>query len=404
MINRLVLLVEDEQEILAQFAEQISGEGYEVLAAHNGIEAWEIFQGTAILVVVTDISMPFKNGLQILAEIKKRNPATRVIIVTGFGGEPEAIKALKLHAFDFIQKGRDTTADELLGAIKRAFQDVHTQVTAEKQMLAFLTHTLSNTISGGPITVEQVLEDAQTMLGDKYQQPDVQRFINNVASLKAIFLAMANMLRAYKIFVNNPEDFEQKWREDTGGNHSFDLLLSAVLKQTLSSFLFEETHVDQLDRILTTIAGSPIETVREAFLEDLLWSDKAEHDTGQVFGWCELYLPIVSTTIADPPPAFNKTGVRYAFLFSIFSEIIYNALKYTDCREPIRVQWRKQDRIFSFSCENTFSETSTQSVGSKKGIEFMNGLSQMIDGIEIMHRAELGKFTIELHLQESLLN
>lgn len=403
MINRRVLLVEDEQEILAQFAEQISGEGYEVLAAHNGIEAWEIFQGTAILVVVTDISMPFKNGLQILAEIKKRNPATRVIIVTGFGGEPEAIKALKLHAFDFIQKGRDTTADELLGAIKRAFQDVHTQVTAEKQMLAFLTHTLSNTISGGPITVEQVLEDARTMLGDKYQQPDVQRFINNVASLKAIFLAMANMLRAYKIFVNNPELFEQKWREDTGGTHSFDLLLSAVLKQTLSSLLFEETHVDQLDRILTTIARGPIDIVREAFLRELLWSNKTAHDTAQVFGWCELYLPIISAGITDPQPAFNTTGVRYAFLFSVFSEIIYNALKYTDCRELIRIQWQKQHGFFSFSCENTFSKTSTQSVGSQKGLEFINGLSQMIDGIEIVHRSELGKFRIELRLQESLL-
>src|SRR5438034_7596392 len=217
MINRRVLLVEDEQEILAQFAEQISGEGYEVLAAHNGIEAWEIFQGTAILVVVTDISMPFKNGLQILAEIKKRNPATRVIIVTGFGGEPEAYKALKLHDFDFIQKGRDTTADELLGAIKRAFQDVHTQVTAEKQMLAFLTHTLFNTISGGPITVEQVLEDAQSALGDRYEQSDVHRMINNIASLKAIFLSIANMLRAYKIFVNEPAAFQEKWSADNEG-------------------------------------------------------------------------------------------------------------------------------------------------------------------------------------------
>jgi hypothetical protein len=215
---------------------------------------------------------------------------------------------------------------------------------------------------------------------------------------------MANMLRAYKIFVNNPEVFEQKWREDTGGNHSFDLLLSAVLKQTLSSVLFEETNEDQLDRILTTIAGSPIHTVREAFLEDLLWSDKAAHDTAQVFGWCELYLPIVSAKITDAPPAFNTTGVRYAFLFSVLSEIIYNALKYTDCREPIRIQWRKQHGTFSFSCENTFSKTSTQSVGSQKGLEFINGLSQMMDGIEIVHRSELGKFTIELRLQESLLN
>ena len=98
MTNRRVLVVEDEQEILSQFAEQIAEEGYEVLPAQNGVEAWEIFQGTTILVVVTDIHMPLKNGLKVLEEIKNHSPATRVIIVTGFGGEPDAIKALRLHA------------------------------------------------------------------------------------------------------------------------------------------------------------------------------------------------------------------------------------------------------------------------------------------------------------------
>jgi DNA-binding response OmpR family regulator len=368
------------------------------------VEAWEIFQGTAILVVVTDISMPLKNGLKVLEEIKNHSPATRVILVTGFGGEPEAIKALRLHAFDYIQKGSETTVTDLLEAIKRAFRDVHTQVTAEKQMLAFLTHTLSNTLSGGPITVEQVLDDAQAMLGDKYQQDDVQRFINNIASLKSTFLAMANMLRAYKIFVNRPEIFEQKWLEDKGGIHSFDDLLSAVLKQTLGSLLFEETNVDQLDRILTTIGGREASTVREAFLNELLWSRAVSADSNQVLRWCQRYFPVISTTAIAPTLTFNPTGVRYSFLFSILSEIVYNALKYTDCQEPIRINWCMQGNTFSFVCQNTFSELSTQYSGSQKGLEFVSGLAQMIDGIEILHRSENAKFKVQLHIQSSLLN
>lgn len=404
MTNRRVLVVEDEKDILAQFTEQIAEEGYEVLAAQNGVEAWEIFQGTAILVVVTDISMPLKNGLKILEEIKNHNPTTRVIIVTGFGGEPEAIKALRLHAFDYIQKGSETTVTDLLAAIKRAFQDVHTQVAAEKQMLAFLTHTLSNTLSGGPITVEQVLDDAQAMLGDQYQQDDVQRFINNVASLKSTFLAMANMLRAYKIFVNRPEIFEQKWLEDTGGTHSFDALLSAVLKQTLGSLLFEETNVDQLDRIVTSIGGRDASEVREAFLNDLLWSRTVSSDSDQVFRWCQLYLPLISTTRGASVLTFNPMGVRYSFLFSILSEIVYNALKYTDCQEPIQINWDMKLNTFSFVCQNTFSKLSTRSSGSQKGLEFVGGLAQMIDGIEVLHRSEDAKFKVELRIQLSLLN
>lgn len=406
MPNRRVLLVEDEPDILAQFAAKIRKKGYEVLTAQNGVEALQVFKGAAILVVVTDIRMPLKDGLQVLEAIKKHSPTTRVIVITGFGGKPEAIKALKLDAFDYIEKGPGSAASELMDAIERAFKDVQTQVTAEKQMLAFLTHTLSSTISGGPITVDQILEDAHSVLGDKYHDDDdIHRIINNIASLKAIFLAMANMLRAYKIFVNEPAAFEQKWRQDAGGCLSVDYLLSTVLKQTLGSLLFEETNVDQLDRILAKVGGLPIGKVRETFLEEVFWSETATHDTQQVLRWCEEYFPIISIAVDDAVTAFNLIGVRYPFLFSIISEIIYNALKYTDCRGPIRIDWRKRDNAFIFSCVNTFSEKSRQSVGAQKGLAFVNGLSQMIEGIEFPPpQVEGGEFTVELQLQATLLS
>lgn len=402
MTNRRVLLVEDEQDILAQFAEQIEGEGYEVLTAQNGAEAWEIFQGTAILVVVTDIMMPFKNGLQILEDIKKINPTTKVIIITGFGGKPEAIKALRLDAFDYIEKGSGSTANELLSAIKRAFEDHATQSRVEKEMLAFLTHTLFNTISGGPITVEQVLEDAQSALGDRYGQSDVHRMINNIASLKAIFLSIANMLRAYKIFVNEPAAFQQKWSVDHGGSLSLAEMLAAVLRQTLGSLLFEEANQDQFDRILGTVEGSSGETVRETFLKDVFWSESISPK--QVFGWAEKHFPVISSAITEPFPTFNLTGVRYPFLFSIFSELVYNALKYTDCREPILVEWRSLQDKFIFSCQNTFSTASTESTGAQKGLAFVRSLSQMIDGINLIAKSEGDKFTVSLHLNKNLLN
>jgi ActR/RegA family two-component response regulator len=404
MTNKKVLLVEDEEDILAQFEAKIKKRGYEVLTAQNGAEAWKIFQGTAVLVVVTDIMMPIKDGLQILEEIKKYNPSTRVIIITGFGGKAEAIKALKLDAFDYIEKGAGTTAKDLLSAIERAFQDVDTQVRTEKEMLSFLTHTLFNTISGGPITVEQVLEDAQAALGDRYEESDVYRMINNISSLKAIFLSMANMLRAYRIFVNEPNALEQKWHEDTKGDLSLDRMLSAVLRQTLGSLLFEETNLGQFNRILEALGGRSISTVRETFLKDVFWSETAQHDAAQVLSWCERYFPIITLEIDGPTPVFNATGVRYPFLFSIFSEIIYNALKYTDCREPIRVGWGTRAGSFAFTCSNTFGEASTRWSGAQKGLAFVNGLSRMIEGIHLIREDDHNVFKAELHVRESLLN
>lgn len=404
MPNKKVLLVEDEEEILAQFEAKIKRKGYEVLTAQNGAEAWKIFQGTAVLVVVTDVMMPIKNGLQILEDIKKHNPATRVIIITGFGGKAEAIKALKLDAFDYIEKGAGTTASELLSAIERAFQDVDTQVRVEKEMLSFLTHTLFNTISGGPITVEQVLEDAQLALGDRYEESDVYRMINNIASLKAIFMAMANMLRAYRIFVNEPAALEQKWLEDTEGEVSLDSMLSAVLRQTLGSLLFEETNVGQFGRMLRALGGRSMGAVRETFLKEVFWSEAAQHDAGRALGWCGRHLPVVSLEIEGAVPTFNPTGVRYPFLFSIFSELVYNALKYTDCRELIRVTCAARGDEFVFACRNTFDAESTRRAGARKGLAFVNGLSRMVEGIRLVLESEGDTFTAELHVQGSLLS
>jgi DNA-binding response OmpR family regulator len=403
MTNRRVLVVDDEQEILSQFAEQIAEEGYDVLPAQNGVEAWEIFQGTTILVVVTDIHMPFKNGLKVLEEIKNHSPATRVIIVTGFGGEPEAIKALRLHAFDYIQKGRDTTVNDVLEAIKRAFRDVDVQVRAEKQMLAFLTHTLSNTLSGGPITAEYLLTEARAMLGNRYEEEDVQRFVNNIASLKTTLLAMESMLRAYKIFVKRPELLEQNWRQDVGGTQSFADLLSVVMKQTLASLLFEETNVDQVERLVATFETAEVGVVRQTFLNELLWPQAAA-ESKQVLRWCQSHFPIISLKTSGSIKAFDPSGVRYSFLFSVLSEILYNSLKYTDGREPIRIDQTVQGGLFCFVCENTFDDVSTQSSGSRKGLEFVHGLAQMLDGIEIIHQSKDEKFRVELRIPVDLLN
>ena len=130
MTNRKVLLVEDEKALLNRFAERIRKQGYEVLTAENGAEAWKIFQRTHFLVVVTDLRMPVKDGMEILQDIKKSSPATRVIIVTGFGNNDKAIQALNSQAFFWIQKGGPGTGDRILQAIEKAFAAAEAQVEA----------------------------------------------------------------------------------------------------------------------------------------------------------------------------------------------------------------------------------------------------------------------------------
>lgn len=396
MTNRRVLLVEDEKEILDAFAGTIKDEGYEVLTAENGEEALKIFQGTAILVVVTDLMMPIKGGLEVLEDIKRHKPATRVIIMTALEGADPAIQALNLQASNYIVKGRSDAGDKLLRAIERAFAEAEIQLRVEREMLSFLTHTLFSSISGGPETVDQVLDYAQSALGDRYQETDVYKMINNIASLKAVFMSVASLLEAYQIFVNEPDAFREKWEEDESGDASLEHLLSVVLRQTLGSVLFEEANLEQFRRILSAVNASSIAGTRETFLKDVFWSEQVSHDLQRVRNWIVQHFPVVSIVIEDADPRFDPSGVRYAFLFAIFSEIVYNALKYTDCREPIRIEWRRQADKYVFSCRNSFSSETIKKRGSQKGLSFVSGLTQMIEGIGFVRKSESGVFTAEL--------
>jgi CheY-like chemotaxis protein len=403
MTNRKVLLVEDEKILLNRFAESIRKEGYEVLTAENGAEAWKIFQKTHFLVVVTDLRMPVRDGMEILQDIKKSSPSTRVIILTGLGNNEKAIQALNSHAFFWIQKGGEGTGQKLLQAIEKAFAEAETQIKAEREMLSFLTHTLFSAISGGPKTVERVLEYAQSALGARYHEDDVYRTINNIARLKAIFTSMANLLDAYQIFINEPEAFSQKWREEQGGSFSLADLFSVVLRQTVASLLFEESNVEQLTRILATNEGSSLATTRETFLNDVFWSEDTI-ELKRVLDWLDRCFRIISVEIAGPEPSFDPAGVRRPFLFAVLSEVVYNALKYTDNRESIKLEWGKRDDTYVLSCRNTFSEVSTRRRGSQKGLTFLNNLTQMIEGVRIFSKADSGSFTIELSIKTSTLD
>jgi hypothetical protein len=179
--------------------------------------------------------------------------------------------------------------------------------------------------------------------------------------------------------------------------------LAAVLRQTLGSLLFEEANLEQLIRVLASQKSQAIDTLRATFLKDVFWSEEAADGVGRVSRWLEQYFPILSLEVEGAGPHFAAGGVRYPFLFAILSEIAYNALKYTDCREPIWIEWVRRGDAYLFSCRNTFSLTSTKRRGSQKGLAFVTSLTRMVEGIGLFRKSENDVFTIELRLKGSLL-
>jgi two-component system nitrogen regulation response regulator NtrX len=99
-----ILIVDDEPSILQTLGGLLTDEGFEVITALNGYEALKLIDVESPDLVLLDIWMPGIDGIETLKEIKKDNPNTQVIIITGHGTIETAVKATKLGAFDLIEK------------------------------------------------------------------------------------------------------------------------------------------------------------------------------------------------------------------------------------------------------------------------------------------------------------
>lgn len=102
-----ILLVDDEAAIRQSLREILEYENYKIDEARDGLECTVKLKKISYDVVLLDVKMPKMNGFDALDRIRTIAPNTSVIMISGHSGIPEAIKAVKNGAFDFIQKPLD---------------------------------------------------------------------------------------------------------------------------------------------------------------------------------------------------------------------------------------------------------------------------------------------------------
>ena len=117
-----ILLVDDEEGIRKVLSITLSDAGYRVFVAENGREALRIFKTESPPIVMTDIKMPGMDGIELLKNIKRKNPDTEVIMITGHGDMDLAIESLKHEATDFITKPINDDIMEI--ALKKAHDNI----------------------------------------------------------------------------------------------------------------------------------------------------------------------------------------------------------------------------------------------------------------------------------------
>lgn len=123
MENLQVLVVEDCESFRYLLSEALKGMGCRVTAAPSAEEALEIFASGDMELIVTDINLPGKNGLDLLEEIKKERPETEVVIMTGSPSLDSVLTALQAGACDYLIKPFETFA-AVSSAIRKATEKI----------------------------------------------------------------------------------------------------------------------------------------------------------------------------------------------------------------------------------------------------------------------------------------
>ncbi|HEY6003995.1 MAG TPA: sigma-54 dependent transcriptional regulator [Anaeromyxobacter sp.] len=112
------VLVADDKENMRKLFAKILADGYEVETAEDGARAIGLVATREYDVVVTDIRMPGADGFELLAAVKARAPSTEVVLMTGYATVPDAVRAMRMGAFDYLEKPFDP--DAALAVVARA--------------------------------------------------------------------------------------------------------------------------------------------------------------------------------------------------------------------------------------------------------------------------------------------
>lgn len=113
-----ILIADDEATIRANLRLLLESEGYHVVEAADGIQASRMLEEQTVALVLLDLKMPGRSGLDILRDYQDQLEDMPVIVITAMGGSSAPIEAMRLGAYDYITKPFDL--DEVLFTVKRA--------------------------------------------------------------------------------------------------------------------------------------------------------------------------------------------------------------------------------------------------------------------------------------------
>ncbi|QTA83652.1 Two component system response regulator, sigma54-specific [Desulfonema limicola] len=164
-----ILIVDDEKNYTLILSAILEEEGFETLTANSGNEALEILKNSDVDLVLTDMKMPLMDGIELLKNVKEKDPQLPVIMMTAYGTVEKAVEAMQKGAYSYILKPFDN--ESLIVYVKKA---VHMYAVVKENR--HLKNSMSSMYSFGNI------------IGKSKPMQDVFEIIAKVAPTSATVL------------------------------------------------------------------------------------------------------------------------------------------------------------------------------------------------------------------------
>ena len=148
-----ILVIDDEEGIRFTFRKFLSDKGYTVVTSKTFKESLSRIGEADFDLIITDIVLEGRNGIDILREVKERNPFCPVVMITGYPDIETAAEALRLGAFDYLIK--PVVKDKLLRVATMALQ--HKAVVDEKERYRLNLEAIFGSVKDAIITVDNEL-------------------------------------------------------------------------------------------------------------------------------------------------------------------------------------------------------------------------------------------------------
>ncbi len=131
-----ILIIDDDSRIRESLTSLLEEEGYAILSSSNGEEGVKIASHEKIDIVLLDVILPGRSGIEILKELKKIDPSIKVLMISGQSDFKTAVQATKLGAYNFFEK--PLNPDTILLDLK----NISKQISMERKLSDYEDHTV----------------------------------------------------------------------------------------------------------------------------------------------------------------------------------------------------------------------------------------------------------------------